>query len=133
MRGAFGLMKIWKTKYRHLIILPMVLAFVVVPFVDSMACDDLARSAPSPGSGLEIRCKDFAKVDKSASGSDAGPDGQPSAGCNVHVLCPICFAVAETASFYDFQIFLLTATLRTEPLHLSLVALTFPIDKPPQN
>ena len=125
-------MKIGKTRYRHWIILAMILAFITAPFFDSMACDDLARSAPSPGSGLEIKCRDFARVNNSAPGRAADADGQPT-GCNVHVLCPICFAVAETASFYDFQIFLLTATLRTEPLHLSLVALAFPIDKPPQN
>jgi hypothetical protein len=126
-------MRIWKTKYRLLVILPVVLAFVVIPFLDSMACDDLARSAPSPGRGLEVRCKDLAKLDKSASGTDAGSDGQPSKGCNVHVLCPICFTIAETACSYDFQIFLLTAAWRPEPLQISLAALASPIDKPPQN
>jgi hypothetical protein len=126
-------MKIWKTKYRHLVILPMVLVFAVIPFLDSMACDDLAGSAPSPGSGLEIRCKDLAKLDKSQSESDADPDDQPSTGCNVHVLCPICFTIAETACSYNFQIFLLTAAWRPELLRISFAALASPIDKPPQN
>ena len=125
-------MKIWKTKYRHLIVLPMVLAFIIAPFLDSMACDDLARSAPCPGSALEIRCKGFANANNLASGKDAEAERQP-VGSNVHVLCPICFTMAETASYYDFQIFLLMATLKPEPLHLSFAALAFPIDKPPQN
>ena len=124
-------MKVWKTRYRYLIILPLVMVFVTAPFFDSMACDDLARSAPCPGSGLEIRCKDFTGANNPEPGRDV--DGQPSTGSNVHVLCPICFTIAETASYYDFQIFLLTATLKPEPLHLSFAALASPIDKPPQN
>ena len=54
-------MKVWKTKYRRLIILLILLAFTVIPFLDSMACDDLTRSSSSSGSRLEIRCKDFAQ------------------------------------------------------------------------
>jgi len=126
-------MKVWEMKYRRLIILPILLAFTVIPFLDSMACDDLTRSSSSSGSGLEIRCKDFAKGNKSASGSDAEPDGQSSAESRVHVLCPICFTIAGPASFYDFDVVPLTATLRPERLHVSLASLAFPIDKPPQN
>ena len=126
-------MKVWKTKYRRLIILMILLAFTVIPFLDSMACDDLTRSSSSSGSGLEIRCEDFAKQNKFASGSDAKPDGQSSAESGVHDLCPICFTIAGPVSFYDLDIVPSTATLMRERLHVSLASLAFPIDKPPQN
>jgi hypothetical protein len=126
-------MKLWEMKYRCLIILPILLAFTVIPFLDSMACDDLIRNSSSSGSGLEIGCKGFAKGNKSALGSDAETEGQPSAGSRVHVLCPICFTIAGPASFYDFDIVPSTVTLRPERPHISLASLAFPIDKPPQN
>jgi len=126
-------MKLREMKYRRLIILMILLAFAVIPFLDSMACDDLTRSSSSSGSRLGIGCKDFAKGNKSASGSAAETDGQPSAGSGVHVFCPICFSIAGPASFYNFEIVPLTATLRQERLHVSLASLAFPIDKPPQN
>ena len=127
-------MKIWKTKYGHLIVLPILLAFAAVPFLDSMVCDDFDRGAPFPGNGFEIRCKDFLKVNKPSSGqaeSDSG--GQPSTQTNVHIFCPICFTIAEIVYFYNFDIFLSTAIFRPQPLRIYLADLAFPIDKPPQN
>ena len=126
-------MKLRAMRYRRLIILIILLAFTVIPLLDSMACDDLTRSFSSSGSRLEIGCKGFAKINKSALGSDAETDSQPSAASRVHVLCPICFTIAGPASFYDFDIVPSTATLRPERLHLCLTSLVLPIDKPPQN
>jgi len=131
--GAFRPMKVREMKYRRLIILMILLAFTIIPFLDSMACDDLTRSSASSGSTLEIGCKDFAKGNKSALGSGAESDGQPSAGSRTHALCPICFTIAGPVSFYDFDIVPSTATLMPERLHVSLASLAFPIDKPPQN
>ena len=126
-------MKLREMKYRRLIILVILLAFIVIPFLDSMACDDLTRGSSSSGSRLEIGCKGFAKRNKSALGSDPETDGQSSAGSRVNVLCPICFTIVGPASFYDFDIVPLTAKLRPERPHVALVSLAFPIDKPPQN
>ena len=125
-------MKIWKTKYGLLTVLPILLAFVVVPFLDSMVCDDFDRGAPFPGNGFEIRCKNFLKVNSPSPG-EAGSDGQPSAQTNVHVFCPICFTMAEIAYSFNFDVFLSTAIFRPQPLSMYLADLAFPIDKPPQN
>jgi len=126
-------MKLRAMRYRRLIIFLILLAFTVIPLLDSMACDDLTRSSSSSGSRLEIGCKGFAKGNKSALGSDAETDGQPSARSGVHILCPICFTIVGPASFYDFDIVPSTATLRPERLYVSLASLVLPIDKPPQN
>ena len=127
-------MKIWKSKYGHLSVFPILLTFVVVPFLDSIVCDDFDRGAPFPGNGFEIRCKDFPKVNEpseSEAGSDSG--GRPPAPASVHIFCPICFTIAEIVHSYDFDVFLSKAIFRPQPLRLYLTDLAFPIDKPPQN
>ncbi len=126
-------MQILRKKYRQLIVLPILLVFAAVPFLDSMACDDFDRSAPFPGSGFEIKCKDFLKINKTSSGSKAESEGQRSPGGNVHVFCPICFSVAEMVSFYNPDVFFLRALFRPQLFQISLAEFATPIDKPPQN
>jgi hypothetical protein len=113
--------------------MPILLAMIVVPLLDSMACDDFGRSAPSPGSGLEISHRDGSECLHPCTLWDAGGGGPSSPAKSVHFLCPICHNFAETAVGVDFRVSFLATIFKPQRLQISLAQLNFPIDKPPQN
>ncbi len=121
-----------KMKLRRFIAFLILMTMVLSPFLDSMACDDFARSSPSPGSAFTICCRDFFADPRSSAGSGQNSDGQPLPENHVHVLCPICLAVADGLSAYDPDVFEV-AIFKPISFSVFLIQPSIPIYKPPQN
>ncbi len=103
------------------------LAFVLAPLFDSMGCDNFARSSPSPGSGVEIKCVHL------PGGSASGESHNQGEEDNAHVSCPICYTLTEITYSLTFGTPLFTRTFSPQPLHVSFFLVPLPIYKPPQN
>jgi hypothetical protein len=119
-------------KFRRFIVFITLMAMIISPFFDSMACDDFARNSPSPGNGVTIRCKDLPGVSRSVVDTGENSGDQPFPENDVHVLCPICLAVAERLSSYDHDLFE-AAFFRLLHAPEILIQPSIPIYKPPQN
>ncbi len=125
-------MNIRSKKIRRPFLVFMIVAFSVVPLLDSMSCDEFAAGAPSPGSAVEIRCKNLLQKSNSGDCSQQQPD-QKTPEKNVHLMCPICYSVAESAIYYHLDIPLTAALFQIQAHYLSLAQFSSSIDKPPQN
>jgi hypothetical protein len=119
-------------KFRRFIVFITLMAMIFSPFFDSMACDDFARNSPSPGSGMTVGCKDFSGGSRSAIETGKGSGDQPFPENDVHVLCPICLAVAERLSSFDHDLFEVVF-FKLLPAPEILIQPSIPIYKPPQN
>ncbi len=119
-------------KIRRFIAFITLMAMILSPFFDSMACDDFARSSPSPGSGITIRCRDIYGGSRFFVETGRNSGDQPLPENDVHVLCPICLAVADGLSSYDPDLFEATF-FKLPPRPVLLIQPSIPIYKPPQN
>ena len=119
-------------KFRRFIAFLILMIMVLSPFLDSMACDDFAQSSPSPGSAMTICCRGFSADPGPFAGAGRNSVDQPLPENHVHVLCPICLAVADGVSAYDPDHFGV-AIFRSVPFSVFLIQPSIPIYKPPQN
>jgi hypothetical protein len=119
-------------KFRRFIAFITLMAMILSPFFDSMACDDFARNSPSPGSGMTIRCIDIYGSSRSFVETGKNSGDQPFPENDVHVLCPVCLAVADGLSSYDHDLFEATF-FKLQPHPVLLIQPSIPIYKPPQN
>jgi hypothetical protein len=119
-------------KFRSFIAFITLMTMILSPFLDSMGCDDFARSSPSPGSAITICCRDLSGGSRSFVETGKNSGGQDLPEDHVHVLCPICLAVADGLSSYEHNLFEVTF-FKLLPFSVLLIQPSIPIYKPPQN
>jgi len=124
-------MQNFSKNYKSFIILLILFAYTVIPFVDSMACDDLVRSTPLKGNGVEIKCIKYFGNNKSIYATNTCD--QSSAGNDIHFFCLLCISISEPAYSHIFNAQLARFTFKSHLKFISLSEIAFPIDKPPQN
>jgi hypothetical protein len=120
------------SKIRHGIAWFILPALIFIPCLDSMACDDFARSAPTSGAGIEIQCIGFSGTAMPFTGGMEA-DGQEQEESGVHFFCPLCFTIAAGTFFYPVGIPLLVSIFMPQPSRVARVHTYVPIYKPPQN
>src|SRR3972149_4904986 len=126
---ALEMMKV-RPEIRHGIVWSTLLALFFIPFLDSMACDDFARSSPAPGTGVEIRCNLFSGAAVPLA-SGMGLNDQEQKESSVHFFCPICLTLAEATAFYNVGISPSMSIFKHQPFRKALIQINFPIYKPP--
>jgi hypothetical protein len=119
-------------KFRRFIAFITLAAVIFSPFFDSMACDDFAQSSPAPGTAMTICCKDFSGGSPPLDEAGGNPGDLPLPESHVHVLCPVCLAVADGLSSYGPDLFE-AAIFTPIPFTGFLIQPSIPIYKPPQN
>lgn len=117
---------------RRLLIFFVLAVYTVIPFSDSIACDECISRVPFQ-EGREISYKNLSQVDISTSINAADTHDRPSLESDGKSLCSICFNSVEGIEPYNHTaLFSVSQTVnRTALATFSKPASS--INKPPQN
>lgn len=115
---------------KRLFILFVLVIYIVIPFVDSMACDDCKGIAPFQG-GIEISYKNLPQGNMSSSiNIDAAKDESSSQ--RGKTFCSICFNTVE-GDFHNHKAIFSAVPFANQTTVVAFLDPAFSINKPPQN
>lgn len=116
---------------RRLLILFVLIAYIFIPMVDSMACNDCTGIAPFQG-GLEISYKNLPQGNMSPSiNIDAAKD-KASSEKEGKIFCSICFNTVE-GDFHNHKALFSAVPFVNQTIFVVFLEPVFSINKPPQN
>lgn len=109
----------------------MLAIYMVIPFVDSMACDDCIGIAPFRG-GLEISYKNLPQGNMSSSIYIDDAKDKSSSEKEGKIFCSICFNTVE-GDFHNFKAIFSAIPFINQTISSAFLEPTFSINKPPHN
>lgn len=117
---------------KRFLILFLLIAYIFIPMVDSMACDDCTGIAPFQRE-LEISYKNIPQGNMSSSiNIDAAKD-KSSSEREGKTFCSICFNTIGRINSHGFKNLFSAVPLADQAIIVTYLAPAFSINKPPQN
>lgn len=114
---------------KRLLILFVLSTFLIIPFVDSIACDDCINLSFQVR-GLEISYSNITQAD-ALSAKDNDEKSSPQK--DIKSFCSICFNAAKMINTYDTNAVFQSGSLAFQPTFLTLLEPVFSLNKPPHN
>jgi hypothetical protein len=116
---------------KKLLIFFLLVTYIIIPFIDSVACDYCI--APFQGRGVGIKYSSLSQADTSSiNDTDTyGDKSSPQKGTKD--FCSICFNASKMLTSHDIKTVFSSVSLTFQPAFLTLLEIAFPINKPPQN
>lgn len=112
---------------KRLLVLFTVVTYVIIPFVDSIACDDCKDGVTFQG-GLEINYIKLLHTDGASR-----TDKQTSNKKETKAPCSLCFNTAEEANAHNSNPLFTATTFVNQAIFAIPLEPLFSTDKPPQN
>ncbi len=116
---------------KRFLILFVLIAYIFIPMVDSMACDDCTGIAPFQG-GLEISYKNLPQGNMSSSINIDDAKDKSSSEREGKIFCSICFNTVE-GDFHNHKAILSAVPFVNQTIVIAFLEPAFSINKPPQN
>lgn len=116
---------------KGLLILFVLAAFLVIPFVDSIACDDCSGIASFQG-GLEISYKNLPQGNMSSSINIDDAKDKSSSEKEGKIFCSICSNTVE-GDVHNHKALFSAVPFVNQTIFVAFLEPLFSINKPPQN
>ncbi len=116
---------------KRVLILFILLAYIIIPFVDSMACDDCTGIASFLG-GLEISYKNLPQGNMSSSINIDDAKDKSSSEKEGKIFCSICSNTVE-GDFHNHKALFSAVPFVNQTIFVVFLEPAFSINKPPQN
>lgn len=117
---------------KKLFIFFVLVTYIIIPFVDSVACDDCINPA-FLSRGIEIGYLNLSHANTLSISDSDTDDNKPSSQKGIKYSCSICFNTAKMVSAYDIKTIFSPVSIAFQSAFLTLLEPVFPINKPPHN